>query len=747
MLELRQSLDEQIPSETLGTISIYYGGNMLKRFFSVLFAAILLLSSISSADEGLWPISEIHKLDLQSKGLEIKALDIYNPEGISLIDGICKVNGCTGSFVSPQGLIVTNHHCAYGAIRAASTEDHDYIETGFLAENKSQEIPAKGYTVRITESYRDVSEKILSAVNKEMELAERTKAIQKKGKEIVARTEKENPGKRAEVSEMFIGKTYVLFIYTYLKDIRLVYAPPRSIGEFGGETDNWVWPRHTGDFSFMRAYVAPDGAPAEYSSDNIPYTPKKHLKVAPDGVNQEDFVFILGYPGRTYRHRTSHFLSYEQNIRMPYVVDFYQWQIDLMLKIGENDRAIALKHLSGIKGLSNTEKNYRGKLIGLQRLNLVDKKREEEKALQNFIEADPEQKKIYGNVLSDIEKLYAEKKAVVDYELILSYLKRSCKMIYFGYTVYEASIERKKKDIEREYSYMDRNFSQLKKRLQLKLKQYYEETDKIILKEILMRASKLPEDSRIPAFEEIFKQENTEKAIDTFIEKLYRESSLIDEETLLGALEKSTKKLKKMKDPFIRLAADLYPTYKKLKKTSDARKGAIDKLSAKLIDIKKEFLATDFVPDANSTLRLTYGRIRGYSPKDAVYYNPITTTKGVLEKTTGEDPFDSPQKLIDLIKAEDYGRFHNKKLGGVPVAILYNMDTTGGNSGSPVLNARGEIVGINFDRAFEATINDYAWSEDYSRSIAVDIRYVLWVTLKYGNAKYLLDEMNVLSVQ
>ena len=716
----------------------------MKKFLSVLILCLTLLT-LATAEEGMYPISEIHKLDLQKKGLEMSPLTIYNPNGISLIDGICKVGGCTGSFVSKDGLILTNHHCAYGAIQRASSKENDYLQNGFLAKTREQEIPAKAYTVRITESYRDVSKQVLSAVNDKMDFAERTKAIEKRTKEIVKQAEKGNPGKRAEVSEMFIGKTYVLFIYTYLKDIRLVYAPPRSIGNFGGEVDNWMWPRHTGDFSFMRAYVAPDGLPVDYSLENVPYNPKRVVQVAPEGVNEEDFVFILGYPGRTYRHRTSHFLAYEEEIRMPYVVDWYQWQIELMKKMGEKDRAVELKHISSIKGLSNTMKNYRGKLKGLKRLHLVDKKRKQEKQLEQFINSDPARKKEYGLLLSEIDDVYKELREQADLVLVLTYLRRSSQLLTFASTVYEASIELQKDDLERKSAYMDRNFERTKQGLKIGLKNYYEPTDKIIFKEMLKRAAKLPENFQIPAIKKLIDDKNSEIAINDFFNKAYAQSKLCEEKYLTEALKKSPEQIKKMKDPFIQLAIELYPTFEKFEEQGKVRRGKLDKLYAKLIDVKKEFMAKDFIPDANRTLRLTYGRIRGYSPYDAVYFNPITSTNGVLEKTTSEPPFDTPEKLLNLIRAKDFGRFYHKKLDdGVPVGILYNMDTTGGNSGSPVLNARGELVGINFDRAFEATINDYAWSEDYSRSIAVDIRYVLWVTQKFGGATFLLKEMGVL---
>ncbi len=717
---------------------------MKKQYlFSMVFIFCLaLLFQSFYAEEGMWPISEINKLNLRAKGLEIDPKEIYDPDGLSLIYAIVNV-GATGSFVSPDGLILTNHHVAYGSVQAASTKEKDYIKHGFLARNLREEIPAKGRTARITESYRDVSDEVLSAVKGGMSFAERTRAIERKIKEIVKKVEKRNPGKRAEVAEMFSGKTYVLFLYVYLKDIRLVYVPPRSIGEFGGEIDNWMWPRHTGDFSFMRAYVAPDGSPAEYSQENVPFRPKRHLKVAPEGANEGDFVFMLGYPGRTYRHRTSHFLAFEEEMRMPYVADWYAWQISIMEKMGESDRSIALKHLSRIKGLSNTMKNYRGKLKGLMRIGLVDKKRDEEKVLQKFIGADEKRRTEYGDVLEKIGKIYEEVREQAEYELILDYLRRSVNMIYFGYSVYEASFELRKKDLERESAYMDRNFARTKQRLLLTLKNYYEPTDKVILKEMLKRAAGLQGKYRIPAIDDIIKDDSSEKANDDFIEKAYSQTTLKSALSLLEALKKSPKKLKKLEDPFVELAAALYPTYQKLKETQKTRKGALDGLQAKLLDIKKRFFKKDFIPDANRTLRLTFGSIRGYNPADAVYYHPITTADGVLDKTTGQEPFDSPEKLIDLIRSRDFGRFEHPALKSVPVCILYDMDTTGGNSGSPVLNARGELVGVNFDRAYEATINDFAWSESYSRSIAVDIRYVLWVTQKYGKVDYLLKEMNI----
>jgi hypothetical protein len=708
---------------------------MHARLFTLV---VLFVFSPSMAEEGMYPISDIARLNLQAKGLQMAPNDLYNPNGISLIDGICKVNGCTGSFVSPKGLVITNHHCAYRAIQSASSEQNDYLKDGFQAKAYGEEIPAKGYTIRITESYKDISADVLSVVKPDMDFSARTKAITKRRKELEQAAEKANAGKRAEVAEMFTGKTYVLFVYTYVKDVRLVFAPPSSVGAFGGDIDNWEWPRHTGDFSFMRAYVAPDGSTADYSEKNVPYEPKRFIQVARQGVSEGDFVFLLGYPGRTARHKTASFLRYEENVRLPYVVDLYQWQINTMLADGKSDRSIALKHSNRSKGLANVEKRARGKLKGLKQKQLVAERAASEAKLQAYIEGDENRRAKYGSLMSDLDKVYADMTAKAPYEFNMSNLRSACRTLSFAFTIYDAAVERQKPDLERESPYMDRNFDQTKSRLMLGLKDLHVPTDKKMLAHMLERLTAVPDAKNVPALTDVL----GDKA-PAFVESTFAGTKLTDADFIEACLTRTPDELNATDDTFLKFIAALYPTYLELRESGKAREGELSQLYGSLIEAKMEFLKTNFVPDANATLRLTYGNIKGYSPADAIYKYPITTLKGVIEKTTGEDPFITPARIQELYKKRDFGNFVHPTLGEVPVGILYDTDTTGGNSGSPIFNARGELVGVNFDRAFEATINDFAWNKSYSRSLGVDVRYALWITGKVFGANHLLKEMGV----
>jgi hypothetical protein len=705
-----------------------------------LFVAMCGLSAAPAsklnADEGMFPISELENIQLAKRGIRLTAEQIFNPQTTSLVDGICRVNGCTGSFVSPKGLIITNHHCAFDAIQKASSPERDLLTGGFIAKGLADEVPAPNYTVRITEAYQDVSESVLAAVNTEMSFTDRTKAIERRRKELELQAEQENPGFRAEVAEMFVGKTYVLFLYTYLKDVRLVFAPPVSIGAFGGELDNWEWPRHTGDYSLMRAYVGRDGKPAEYSPDNVPYQPKRHLKVQAAGIDEGDTVFLLGYPGRTVRNRTASFLQYEKDVRLPAIVELYSWQIAEMEKAGANDRSVAIKHATRIKSLANVEKRSRGQLIGMQRAQIIEQRLNRESKWRAYLDAQPGNKS--PNVLDEIAGVYGEMTKRGPLEIHLRELRTAPRALAIAFTIYDAAVERAKPDIERETPYMDRNFNQTTQQLRLDVGDWHRETDVRMLQGMLERLRKIPGYQDIEPVDRILK---SSESLDKLAKGVMESTKLGQIEFVDECLKKSPQELKALGDPALQWIIDLYPTYVKLRDKDKEREGKLGALYGTLMDIQKGAETSGFIPDANATLRLTVGRVEAYSPVDAILKTPISTLNGLLEKTTQVEPYITPLPVIQAAQEKRFSNLAHPKLGTVPVAFLYSTDTTGGNSGSPVLNANGELVGVNFDRTFEATINDFAWNQRYSRSIGVDIRYVLWITGEVFGAKHLTAEM------
>lgn len=715
----------------------------LNRILFFTFLSITLIISFAfippKPDEGMFPLSDIRKLNLNEKGLKISIDELYNPNGVSLVDALVRIGGCTGSFVSEEGLIITNHHCVFGAVQKASTVENNYLENGFVAYSREEEIPAEGLTVRITISYEDVSNEVLSAAESVDDVSKRSKAISDKISEIVKREEAKDSSIKAVVSEMFVGEQYVLFRYKTINDIRLVYVPPRTIGEFGGESDNWVWPRHTGDFSFVRAYVAPDGSPAKYSKDNVPFKPKKFLKVNPNGIDEEDFVFILGYPGRTFKNMPARFVEYHYKYQLPYVQSFFAWLINLYTKRGENDPEFALNISSTIKSLANTEKNYRGKLQGIRKLNLINKKFEEEKQLQNFIQSKNQLKTKYGNLLSEIDDLYKDTFESGRRMFVLNFMRNFVSYYRLADLFVDYKTEMTKDENDRKPNYKNENKDKLLSEITNIYKNIKYDLEPQILKKIFSDASSFEELKNIEPFANFRDAENK----DEYILNLFDKTFISDKDKFLDNLFNRDLSLDSIDDEFITIAKKLSELRSQEQAKQQVRDSKANIILAKFNEVKRLWLNKNFIPDANSTLRLTFGYVRGYSPKDATYYSPISSLKGMIEKSFEGGDYRIYEKIKELYDKKDFGSFIHPKLKEVPVAFIYNTDTSGGNSGSPIMDAYGRLVGVNFDRCFEATINDYAWSESYSRSIGVDIRFVLWVVQKIGKADFLLREMNI----
>jgi hypothetical protein len=720
---------------------------LLKKSNLILYSLFLVfvMGMIPSAppvpEEGMYPLSELKNVDLKKAGLKISTKEIYNPQGVSLIDALVSLGGCTGSFVSPDGLIITNHHCAFSAISAASTTEKNYLKNGFAAKTRDEEIPNKGGICRIMESYEDVSDKVLKAVENITDPVERIQVIAKTRKDIADAAADKSKSITAQVSEMFIGKTYVLFKYKEIRDVRLVYAPPRAIGEFGGETDNWVWPRHTGDFSFLRAYVAPDGSSAPYAKENVPFKPKRYLKINPRGVEEGDFLFVLGYPGSTFRHRPSQFIDYQYKYQLPYVADAYEYQINTMLSISKGDAELELKYASRIKGLANTMKNYKGKIEGLRKIQLVEQKRQEEILMKKFVDSTPKLKKQYGTLFADLDREYTQLMNIAQASLFYSAGLNSSGIMRNANLLSDYITEMSKPENDRKAAYKTSSIDNTKEALVNNAGNFDPKVDIPFLLKILKDALKFEPASKITPLFNALGNNATEAGVENFVNNVVLKSAIADKQKMKELLAKPADEL--LSDPIVKFLKETGSQRTALNNENEKINGSLNKLLAQFVDVKAAFKNKGFIPDANSTLRLTYGHVKGYSPADATYYKPITTLDGVIEKSYSGGDFVIPEKLKELYDKKDFGQFYSKKAKGLPVAILYDMDTTGGNSGSPILNAYGEIIGVNFDRSYSATINDYAWNESYSRSIGVDMRYVLWVTQKFNDGGFLFKELGI----
>lgn len=706
----------------------------LLKIIAIAFVAISpALFIAANYAEGMFPLSEISSLDLKKAGLKIKTSEVYNPKGVSLVDALVRVGGCTGSFVSNEGLIITNHHCAFSSAAGASTPENDYITNGFLASDKSKEIRTP-ITCRITASYLDVSAKVLEGTDKAANANERADIIRKNIKNITQEEEKANPDLEIEISEMFVGKAYTLFRYQLLKDLRLVYIPQRSIGEFGGESDNWVWPRHNGDFAFFRAYVGADGKPAEYSENNIPFTPKKFLTVNPNGVKENDFVFVLGYPGRTYRHQPASFLDYQYDYILPNVSEWSDFQIETAKQVSKNNKELEIQLSTYIKRRANVTKNYKGKMQGLERTTIIADKKADEAAMQKMIDASPELKAKYGSLFTDINSTYKDIFATANRDYYLGEMFNSSGAFYLAsFIAYHRNATKDLNDADKA-KYLKEVLPQQRALLEKNYAITYKELDKKLLAQLLMYCKQLPANQQLEVVNKAFLGANYEEQIHQTIDAADKKDNMFDRAAMLKLFDENPEAFLAISNPLVDIAGATFGLYNETVQKDAERRNKLTELSARLQDVKQLYHKANFIPDANSTLRFTYGNVKGYWPNDGEYNAPFTTIKGILEKAKTSGDYYLESEIKEVLK-----RANQKSI----VCLLYNLDTTGGNSGSPILDAKGNLVGVNFDRATSACINDYAWNEEYSRSIGVDIRYVLFVLKDIAHAQNLVTEMGV----
>jgi hypothetical protein len=713
---------------------------MKKGLVCVLFFS-LIVSLPAIAEEGMWLLTQLKQLELEKKGLEISVEDIYHPDKVSLTDAMVWLGGCSASFVSPEGLVLTNHHCAEGALQRASSEGKDYIRDGFLAMKRSEELQAIGTRANVLEKIKDVTEEILEAAKGIEDPVEREKKIDATITQMTENIEGGRDDILANVASMYNGKQYILFVYKRYQDVRIVYAPPNSIGTYGGDIDNWMWPRHTGDFTFLRVYMAPDGSGAKYSPDNIPVKPKNYLRIANDHLRDGDFTFILGFPGATTRWRTSNSVNWNLKYNYPETVQNYQELIDLMKEHTKDSEEGRIRVASLDSGLNNTMKNFQGKIDGMTKTNFLERKKEFEKELMSFIESKPELKEKYGDILDRIKAQYTElaKTKAKDDAMGLFGLSTGV-LLSLGRQAYSTVREREKPEEERAPYFTERGVEQTVKNLNLRYYSFYEPVDKAMLKRVLEMVKKLPEGQRIEGLEYIF---SGSQSIDEFVEDAYAKTKLADVEYARSLFSMTSKELEALGDPLMTMAAKMYD------ETEEQRKRTL-KFNANIINLRKEYIdalyewkGEGLYPDANGTMRFTWGHVAGYKPADAVWYKPFTTLKGVVEKDTDEFPFDSPDKLNELWKNKDFGKWMDKELGDVPVAFTHRCDITGGNSGSPVMNAKGELVGLAFDGNYEAMTSDWQYDYDIQRTISVNIKYVMFITDKFAGANHILKEMGL----
>lgn len=710
---------------------------------SLIFALFISTSANALLDEGMWMLDAINKLplnEMKKTGLELTPEQIYNPNGTSLKDAVVLLGGGTGSFVSPNGLILTNHHVAYGAIVSVSSVMEDRLKNGFLANKYEEEIQIDNMTAQVLISMKEITEEVLAEIKDDMTAADRQKAINAKLREI-ERREKGNSDFECRATDVYNGVKYYLFTFEIIKDIRLVYAPPNSIGNYGSEIDNWVWPRHTGDFSFLRAYVSPEGKTVKFSKDNVPYKPKHFFPISTKGFDEGSYQMIMGFPGRTFRYRTAADIKVAFEEALPTTVDLFRTRIEIINKWSKKDRAIELKYANRVRGLENTYKKSLGVLEGMKRINLLQMKEAEEADFLKFINSNPELNNRYGNLLSEIDKLTNEmlqdnKKRMMLMNLQSTDLYRLAQRL-MSFTAVPAR-DSLGKIIQR----TDTDRAPIKNFFDAVYKNYLPEVDKELFTALLMKAADLPSEQSFEVVQKIVKGktgDKRERAIRKFVDDLYCDTDLRTKEKAEKLLKEDDDDIRD--DEFVEFAIALDKDDAVMKDRYAKYETQIGLLRTKLMEAYMKWKGENLYPDANRTMRFTYGTVKTLRPRDAVNLDYVTTLGGVMEKETGSEPFDVPAKLRQLWEKKDFGIYTDKKSGDVPVAFISNLDITGGNSGSPILNGKGELTGCAFDGNWEGVVGDYHFEDAMNRTISVDSRYILFILDKFSGAQNLLNEM------
>lgn len=714
-----------------------------KFFASLLLTFSFLLSSVSFAfarrDEGMFPLDQVLRLPLAQKGLKIKPTDIYNPKGGGLSEAVVRLDtGCTGEFVSPQGLILTNHHCGFDALVSASTPEKNYGDLGYRAGSRAEELSAKGYSISIPKRVEDVTSRVLTGIQN-LTGAERDAAI----KTRIAEIEKEEQSRAGADTTVRIqalnnGVFYYLYENQQIKDIRVVYAPPKDIGFFGGDPDNFEWSRHTGDFTFLRAYVAPDGRSAEYSPNNVPFKPRRFLTISIAGVKENDFVMAMGYPGGTTRYRESQSIDYSERVNFPFLADLYRALSSAYTLAGETDEAKRVRFQSDIFNFDNTRKVFEGGVDALRRSDFVNQRRAEETKFAAWVNANPARRAKYGEVLSSFNTASTEFYGTAQRDRVLR-------------TFPNAAFTPVMKQIldAIQASKQGRTLTDEKRN---EITAVYKTREPVIEREIikffLRQAAELPGTQKFAPVENVFARfqgRERRSAEETFAESIAEKDFTTPESVFALYTRNGMENFQKRHPNIYNLLSALADEQSQIAARTGRFNSSVNNLRMLYLEGLSEMRGVRPYPDANFTQRFTYGYVKGYRPREAVIYQPFTTLKGMLEKDTGVDPFQVPAGLKELQRRRDFGRYGVGD--SVPLNFLATTDIIGGNSGSPVLNAYGEQIGIVFDGNYEGLGNDLFFNPDKGRTIAVDIRFVLFVTEKFGNAGWILNEMQIKGAQ